>query len=216
LNSFSEYNLKLITPPSAEPVNLSDVKNYLRLDDLTDESEDLYISALITAAREFCEDLQHRAYITQIWEMTLQSFPFYDSNPLNGDKRGSVIEIPKGCLQKINSILYKDAAGVVTTLTENVDYIVSNRGIVGRICPPFGKTFPIAILFPLDPIVINFTCGYGDDGSKVPQKIKQAMYLLISHWYENRMVINDLRGVNSEEISFAVTALLSKDKISIF
>ena len=73
----------------------------------------------------------------------------------------------------------------------------------------------MCLLYPLDPIVIQFTCGYGDDGLKVPFRIKQAMMLLISHWYENRMVINDLRGVNPAEISFAVTALLSKDTITM-
>jgi uncharacterized phiE125 gp8 family phage protein len=210
-----DYNLTLVTPPATEPVSLTDIKSYLRLDDITDPTEDAYINVLISVAREYCEDTQHRAYITQTWEMALPGFPFYCSDPLNANVRGSIIEIPKGKLQTINSITYKDTNGVITTLTPEVDYVVSNRGIVGRVSPPFGKVFPLAILYPLDPVVINFTCGYGDDVSKVPYKVIQAMYMLISHWYENRMVINDLRGVVPSEITFAVTSLLMKDKITI-
>jgi uncharacterized phiE125 gp8 family phage protein len=209
------YNLTLVTPPAVEPLLLTDVKPYLRLDDITDTTDDAYISSLITVAREYCEEYQHRAYITQTWELALQKFPIEETDSLNNDLNNSIIEIPKGKLQAINSFTYTDTEGVVTTMQPNSDYVVSTRGILGRVCPPFGMIFPICLLYPLDPIVIQFTCGYGNDGSKVPNRIKQAMLLLISHWYENRMVINDLRGVNPEEVSFAVTALLTKDKITI-
>jgi uncharacterized phiE125 gp8 family phage protein len=210
-----KYNLTLVTPPAVEPLTLLEVKPYLRVDDITDSTDDVYINSLITTAREYCEEYQHRAYITQTWELALQKFSIDKTDFLNNDVSNSIIEIPKGKLQTINSITYKDTAGIVITMQENVDYVVSTRGILGRVCPPFGKIFPVCLLYPLDPIVIQFTCGYGDDGSKVPQRIKQAMLLLISHWYENRMVINDLRGVNPEEVSFAVTSLLTKDKITI-
>ena len=213
-NRLQDYNLTLVTPPAIEPVSLAAIKTYLRLDDITDSVEDGYINILISVAREYCEDVQHRAFITQTWEMALQGFPFYSSDPMNANTRGSIIEIPKGKLQIVNSITYKDTSGALKTLTPEVDYVTSNRGIVGRVSPPFGKVFPLAILYPLDPVVINFTCGYGD-ASKVPFKVIQAMYMLISHWYENRMVINDLRGVVPNEITFAVTALLSKDKIPL-
>ena len=210
-----DYNLTLITPPTVEPVSLTDIKSYLRLDDITDPVQDAYLNVLISVAREYCEDTQHRAYITQTWEVALQGFPFYSSDPMNSNIRGSVIEIPKGTLQTINSITYKDTNGVVSTLTPEVDYVTSNRGIIGRVSPPFGMVFPLAILYPLDPVIINFTCGYGDTASKIPFKVIQAMYMLVAHWYENRMVISDIRGVVPSEITLAVTALLAKDKIPL-
>jgi uncharacterized phiE125 gp8 family phage protein len=211
----AEYNLTLITSPAVEPMTLTEVKAYLRLDDTSDDSDDIYISSLITVAREYCEEYQHRAYVTQTWELSLQKFPIDETDLLNNNLSNSIIEIPKGSLKTINSVTYKDSAGVVTTMEPEIDYVVSSRGILGRISPPFGKIFPVCLLYPLDPIVINFTCGYGDDEAKIPGRIKQAMLLLISHWYENRMVINNLRGVTPEEISFAVTTLLLKDKITI-
>lgn len=194
----------LVTPPTLEPISLAEVKPYLRLDDITDTSEDSYLTSLITVAREYCETKQNRAYITQSWELSLPRFPGVKSR---------VIEIPKGKLQSIDSFSYKNYSGVITNLTQDVDYVVSNRGILGRISPPFGKVFPIVILYPLDPIVIKFTCGYGNNPTDVPARVRQAIILLVSHWYENRTVINDLRGVTGEEIPFSVTSLLLQDKI---
>lgn len=211
-----EYNLTLVTPPAVEPLELDEVKKYLKVDDITDEMEDDYINSLITVSREYCEEYQHRAFITQTWELTLKEFPCDNTNMMSNNSLSSVIEIPKGRLQKINSFSYKDLYGNVHALTENVDYIVSSRGILGRVCPPYGTIFPCVPLYPLDPIVISFTCGYGNDGSKVPAKVKQAMYLLISHWYDNRAVVNDLRGVDpTKEMTFAVTSLLMMDRIMI-
>lgn len=212
----TEYNLTLIIPPAVEPLELEEVKKYLKVDDITDDLEDAYISGLITVAREYCEEYQHRAYITQTWKLALSEFPCATDDTVNDYETDNIIEIPKGNLQKINSFTYKDIYGNVTALTENIDYIVSSRGILGRVCPPYGTIFPYMPLYPLDPIVINFTCGYGDDGSKVPTKVKQAMYLLISHWYDNRAVVSDLRGVDpAKEMAFAVTSLLSMDRIVI-
>jgi uncharacterized phiE125 gp8 family phage protein len=208
-----EYNLTLITPPTVEPLTVDEVKTYLRLDCITDTEEDAYIQSLITVAREWCEGYQKRAYITQTWEVSLQEFPEDHTDTLNNYTQSNVIEIPKGCLQSINSFTYKDIYGNVKILTENIDYIVSTRGILGKVCPPYARIFPVSPLWPLDPIIINYTCGYGDDATKVPTKAKQAMYLLIGHWYENRVPVGDTS--TSNEVAFAVSSLLMKDKITV-
>ena len=106
-----DYNLTLVTPPIVEPLILSEVKPYLRLDDLTDTSDDIYIQSIITVAREYCEEYQHRAYITQTWEVAFQRFPIEHTDSLNNYQQKSLIEIPKGNLQTINSFTYKDKIG---------------------------------------------------------------------------------------------------------
>jgi|GEM_PF-4738901 len=70
---------------------------------------------------EYCENFQNRAYITQTWEVALPRFP------------QRTITIPKGKLQTIEGITYKNAAGIVTTLIPETDYVVSHRGILGRV-----------------------------------------------------------------------------------
>ena len=193
------YTLTLKTAPTVEPITVSQANSYMRLGTL-DESETLFLSGLIKTAREYCEGFQNRAYITQTWEMSLCRFP------------SGIIEIPKGNLQSINSIKYTDSAGIVTTLAENTDYIVTKRGILGRISPPYGKSWPIASLYPLDPIVIEFTCGYGASGASMPLKVIQSMYMLMSYWWDNRAAADvDV----PKDIDFAVRSLLSMDKIAV-
>lgn len=193
-------NLVLKTPPAHEPLEIQEVKDYLRLDDVTDTSEDDYLNTLIIAAREYCEGFQNRAYITQVWQL---SFDYWPSR---------VIELPKGKLQAINSITYKNSAGVVTTLTESQDYVTSTRGVLGRISPPYAQSWPSLVPWNLDAVVIEFTCGYGNTAESVPQKVKQAMKLLVSHWYENRTLLSET-GQAPGEIAFAVSALLRLDRI---
>ena len=137
----NDYNLTLVSGPVVEPILLADVKPYLRLDDIADPTDDLYIQSLISVAREHCEEQQHRAYITQTWELAFQRFPIDKTDYLNNASNSSIIEIPKGRLQAINNFTYQDSAGVVNTMQPNIDYVVSTRGILGRVCPPFGRYF---------------------------------------------------------------------------
>ena len=161
-------------------------------------AEDTYLTSLITAARSYCEDFQGRAYITQTWELALPCF--YQE-----------IEVPKGNLQAIDSITYKNSVGVTTTLAANTDYVMSIRGIVGRVVPAYGKIWPWFVPFPLDAVVVTFTCGYGT-AADVPEKVIQAMKLLISHWFTNRVPIDQAQG-NAKEISFTLSALLWQDRL---
>lgn len=192
-----DYRLTLKTAPTTEPILLGEAKEYLRLDT---DTEDFYINGLIIAARKYCENFQSRAYITQVWEMSLDDF-FED-----------IYDIPKGNLQTIDSITYKDSAGTTTTLAAT-EYVYSARGTLGRLCPAYGKSWPTFTPHPLDAIVITFTCGYGT-ADDVPETVKQAMYLLISHWYENRIPLEDKMTV-SKELSFTVSALLWQERIVI-
>ena len=161
-------------------------------------AEDTYLDSLITAARSYCEDFQGRAYITQTWEMALPCF--YRE-----------IEIPKGNLQAVDSITYKNSLGVTATLTADTDYVTSIRGVVGRVVPAYGKIWPWFVSFPLDAVIVTFTCGYGT-AADVPEKVIQAMKLLISHWFMNRTPVDQAMG-NAKEISFTLSALLWMDRI---
>ena len=161
-------------------------------------AEDVYLTSLITAARQYCEEYQNRCYITQTLELALPYFPHE-------------IEIPRGNLQTVDSVTYKDSAGVTTILTVDTDYVTSIRGIVGRVVPAYSKTWPSFILFPLDAVVITFTCGYGT-AADVPETVIQAMKLLISHWFVNRVPIDQAMG-NAKEIEFTLSALLWMDRI---
>ena len=165
-----------------------------------DTEEDTLLSSLIVLAREYCEDFQNRAYITQTWEMALPYFPFGE------------ISIPKGNLQTVDSIKYTDADGVETTWSPS-EYLVSIRGILGRVAPQYGVTYPSFVPSPLDAVVIEFTCGYGDAAADVPERVKFAMKALITHWYENRALL--LSSGAKNEAPWSVRSLLLQDKVVV-
>jgi len=192
-------NLVLKTPPSIEPLTLAEIKEYLRLD-ADDTSEDSDLTAYLTAAREYCETFQNRAYITQTWGLSFDSWPC------------SVIELPKGSLQTVDAVSYKESDGVTTELAENTDYVYSTRGILGRLTPAYGKSWPSFTPFPLDAVVIEFTCGYGDEAASIPAKVIHAIKLLISHWYEHRTPLSETNQA-PEEIAFTVSSLLWQNRI---
>ncbi len=151
-----------------EPVTLAEAKVYLRIDTSDDDAT---ISALITAAREYCESFQNRAYITQTWELSFDSFP-----PMP-------IKLPRPPLISVESIKYIDNTGAETTLDPS-DYVLDTYSEPGRIAFNYGKCWPSVTLQPVNAVRIRYTAGYGD-ASKVPQSVKQAMLIYIAHRYEH-------------------------------
>lgn len=185
--------LKLITAPTTEPISLAEVKSQLRIDSTT---EDTYLGTLITAAREYCEMFQNRAYITQIWELTLDGWPCFP------------LKIPMPPLINVTSIKYFDTTDV-ETLWVDTNYYVDTDSEPGRIGLGYSIVLPTTTLRSLNAIKIQYVAGYGaaDD---VPQRTKQAILLLIGHMYENRETVSP---VDLKEIPFAVSSLLWLDRI---
>jgi uncharacterized phiE125 gp8 family phage protein len=163
--------LKLITPPEVEPVTLEEAKAHLRLND---DSDDAYVSALITAARERVELFLRRALITKAFECALDSFP-----------ANQVIDLPRPPLQSVESIQYVDTAGTVQTLAPD-DYVVdASSSEIGRVALAWNRFWPIT-RSSINSILIQFTAGYGDAAEDVPQTIRQGILIEISNLYENR------------------------------
>ncbi len=187
--------LVLVTPPAVEPVSLPEAKNHLRVD-ITDD--DNLIMLLITAAREYCESFQNRAYITQTWQLWLDAWP-----------EGNEIRIPRPPLQAVNSIKYYGADNSEYVLPPT-DYIVDTAGEPGRIVLAYGKSWPSVTLRTTNAVCVEFVAGYGS-ADKVPQRVKQAMLLLIGHWYDTREIA--AVGHVAAEVPFTVNALLWHERV---
>lgn len=162
--------IKLVTGPASEPVSLDEAKAQLRVDGSDD---DTFISGLIAAAREHVEQTARRALITQTWHLSLDGWPSCDE-----------IELPKPPLQSVTSLIYKDSVGAQTTLP-TANYIVDSDSQPGRVVLAYGQSWPSGTLYPANPIQVTYVAGYGA-ASDVPAWAKQAMKLIIGHWYENR------------------------------
>lgn len=190
--------LVLTVPPEAEPVTLMEAKQHLRVED-TDE--DAFITSLITTAREYCEAVQNRAYMTQTWELWLDDWP---------DK--AYIAIPKPPLQEIVSVKYFDTSGKEYVFPES-EYIIDNKNQPGGLALAYGKGWPSATLRPANGICVTFTAGY-KTADEVPARVKQAILLLVGHWYENReAALTGSANSGGKEIEFAVNALLWQERV---
>ena len=204
--------LKLITEPAAEPVTLAEAKSHLRI---TASDEDANITTWIKTAREYCEGYQNRAYITQTWELALDSFPIQQIGQISpGGLSGwiqyeRIIKIPLPPLQSVTSIKYYDTSGTEKEFSSD-DYEVDTYSQPGRISLGYGKSWPSIILRPVNGVIITFIVGYGDTADKVPEKVKQAIKVLIGELYEHREV-TDVKEL--KEVPFAVHALLGLERI---
>lgn len=194
--------LKVITPPAAEPVTLDEAKDHLRVDGTDDDTS---ITAMIKAAREYCEGYQNRVYITQTLELALDGWPC-----------GNEIELSRPPLQSVTSLIYTDNGVDVTWPASN--YIVDDYSFVARLVKAKNVSWPSATLPSVNGIKIRYVAGYPPDeavppdlAANVPQHVKQAIMLLVGHWYENRETV--LIGSISKELEFTVQSLLSLDRV---
>jgi uncharacterized phiE125 gp8 family phage protein len=181
----------LVTGPTEEPLTLSEAKAHCRVEHTDD---DAYITDLITTARVYVEQRCWISLCTQTWRQTLDGWP----------TDGLLLSYPP--ITGVTNVTYKDSAGNMQTLSSAV-YTLSPDG--AYICLAGNQSWPTAALWPLWPIAITYTAGYGG-AAAVPLPIKQALKLLIGHWYENREAVVVAGGsvVSSGMVQMAVDSLL--------
>jgi len=176
----------VVTPPVREPLVLSEVKTFLRVDH---DFEDGYIAALIAAAREYCEAYQRRAFINR--ELLVRI-----------EKPQGVIKLPYPPLQTVLSVKYWDEHGLVHQLEES-EYTQDVVSVPGRVIPTGNW------LCSAKTIEVRYLAGYGEEPSFIPNSVKVAMLLLIGYWFENREAVTNVNGTTE----FAVKALLDMERV---
>jgi len=180
-------NVKVVTPPTTEPISLTEAKLHCRVDETAD---DALITALITVAREEVQRMSYHALMPQTLELVL-------------DRWVHPIVLPYPPLTSVTSIKYVDEDAVETTWA-STNYLVSVDRIPALIVLKPNKELPSATLYPQEAIRVRYVAGYAT-AAAVPQSLKQAMLLLIGHWYENRE--NTTVGAIARDIPFGVDAL---------
>lgn len=157
--------------PALEPVSLAEAKVHLNA---IDDAQDTLITLLIGAARKYAEAYCGRSFITQGWRLTLDAFP-------------CVLQLERGPVQSVDSIIYTDMAGATQTITDpaSPDYAIDLTGPLGRVTPGFGRTWPIP-LPQIGAVQVNYTAGYGDAAADVPEGIRHWMLVRINTAFENR------------------------------
>ena len=170
---------QIITAPTSEPVTLADMRAHLGITQTVDNSRDAIITARITTARQWAENYTGKLFITQTWGAYSDGFPGQPGlvivaiiMPVNKFIR---LRTP---LQAVNSIQYVDQNGATQTMPSN-QYLVDT--IQGRICPAAGYDWPAVTKQP-NAVIVNYTCGYGNAASNVPNPILDAIKFIVGQW----------------------------------
>lgn len=188
--------LKLYAGPTFEPVTLSEAKLHCRV---SVNADDQLITALIQAAREQVETMTRRALCEQTWDLFLDDWP-----------SGNVLVMPLPPLASVTSITCFDALDTAYTISAD-RYYVDTVSEPGRIVFKGDYSWPPVALRSINSVRVRYVAGWSTR-TLIPQQIKQAVLLLIGHWYENReLVITS--GAVPKEISMTVEALLATHRV---
>jgi uncharacterized phiE125 gp8 family phage protein len=162
----------LLAGPAAEPVTLADAKQFMRV---AHDDDDDVVSALIAGARIHVEAQTRRALITQSWRLVRDAWP--ESGRL------AVLPVPLVTLDAVRifrangSTLAIDVGAFAVDAAAAPAMLAFTRGAVAAPERPAGG------------VEIDVTCGYGDTPEDVPEPLRQAIRMLVTHWYENRGIV---------------------------
>lgn len=182
--------LILTAGPSVEPISLDEAKAHCRIDT---GAEDTLVSSLVLAARLYVEQSLSLALIRQSWSLYLDAWP---------DKNS--VELPLSPLISVDAIRLYGQTGCYTTIDPGQFFIdtVSRRP---RLVRGEGQAWPIPGR-NANAVEIAITAGYGATPDDVPMPIRQAIKLLIAHWYEAREPV--VFGQDANMVPLSVSSLI--------
>jgi uncharacterized phiE125 gp8 family phage protein len=183
--------LILMSGPAVEPVSLSEAKAHCRVDS---ETEDTLISSLILAARLHIEQQLDLALISQSWSYYLDQWPADDH-----------VELPLAPLMYVQSVVTYNAADEATSV-DPADYSIDTASRRPRIAFNSGVGRPVPGR-SVNGIEIAFTAGYGTTADDVHMPIRQALKMLIAHWYEAREPV--VISQHAESVPATVASLIA-------
>ena len=164
--------IKVITPPTEEPITLAEAKANLRV---VFDDEDADISRMIRAARQMAEERLNRALMPQVLAFGAEGFC-------------GALRVPRPPLRQLDSITYIDSDGTAQVLP-GAGYVVDGFADPPLISAAYNTPWP-STRAQSSAVVVQYQAGYADAAS-VPEPIRQWMFLAINAFYENRSMINE-------------------------
>ena len=183
-----------ISTPAVEPVTLQFVKDHTIIEEADD---DALILSYIEAARRSVEQKLVRSLITRQLRHIRTGLP-------------SVIELERPPLISVEEIKYIDGAGVWQTLPPAL-YNVHSDDTPGRVVCAYGSTFPIP-RSEHNNVEIDYTAGYGAAPEDIPITIRQAIAMMVAHWYQNREPLAERAML---PVPMTIDHLLNPDRVYI-
>ncbi|MBF0421900.1 MAG: phage head-tail connector protein [Magnetococcales bacterium] len=190
--------LRVVIPPSVEPVTLAEAKLHLKVDV---NDDDALISSLVATARAHAEMITQRSFISTMLEYVMDAFPGPSQFGVPWGRTfslpGHAILLPKSPVQSVESIRYLDMDGTLKTM-DPATYACDLASEPARITPAFGHIWPIP-LPQIGAVMVRFIAGYGNTLADVPEGIKSWIKLRCGSLYINREEVAILnRGIVAE------------------
>jgi len=181
-------DLALITYEATEPITLADAKVFL----VVDHSEhDALISSLISAARESAEVFTNRSFLKKTYMLQLDGWPGTRSWYANTH---GMVKLPRGPVRSIDSVKYKNDAGVWTTLDPSY-YELNQFATPAYLL--YIRELPAPGNFPNN-VKITYQVGYDIDYTlpapedeptpqyPFPEAVKNAIKMMVRTMYDHR------------------------------
>jgi len=181
--------LVLKTGPATTAISLAEAKAFLRVDSDYDD-DDSYITSLIGVATNVVEQFTRRRLITQTYNIYYDEFPPY-------------MDLQVGNVASVTHVKYYDTDNSLQTL-DTSEYDVDIRVKPGRIYQAEDGNFPDTYE-RANSVEVEFVVGSA--ASDVEDAIKQAMYIVIGRYYENRQDV--VMGTQVNELPLMVDHLLT-------
>ena len=181
--------LVLKTGPASTVVSLAEAKTFLRIDSDYDD-DDTYITNLIDVATSVVEEFTRSKLISQTFNIFYDEFPSY-------------IDLQIGEVASVTHIKYYDTSNSLQTLAAS-NYDVDTKIRPGRIYESENGDFPDTFERP-NAVEVEFVVGA--TAGEVPAPIKQAMFIVIGRYYENRQDV--VTGTIASELPLMVNHLLT-------
>lgn len=185
---------QVITPPTAYPVTLGELKNHCRIET---NDDDVYLQSLIEVATSNLESFAWRSFMTQTIELTLDGFDRHE------------LILPRGKVQSVTSIYYIDTAGDSTLLPSN-EYLVDTKSDIGRITPAYGYSWPTTQC-RINTVTITYVSGFGSSQTDVPEPLRHAVMLLAADLYQNREGHTELK---LDALPFGIKSLVQPYRVN--
>lgn len=188
--------LQVVTAAAVSSVSLLEAKNHLRVDISDDDS---YIVNLVQLATGTVELQARRAFVNRTYDYFLDAWP------------SSVISLLNPPLVSVTGVYYTDQDGSEVEF-DSANYHVDTYREPGRVVLKSTASWPSTQLADINGVRVRFVAGYGATSAVVPEYYRQAILLLVGHYYENREAVTVAQGLTVGELPLGVRNLILVDR----